>query len=388
MNSPRRLLLSLALLCSATGQAVAQPRDYSRDLRSPAYDPKEAVRPTFSLAKATEYLDVAARDWMLPRSCGNCHANFSYVLARPLLKTGSSAALDDTRRYLEERVKIWDKPWKEDGTRLRGEVVTLAAALAFDDARTGTLRSVTRQALDRMWSFQESEGGWPIDGCGSGLVAELTPQYGVALAIVAANIAPEGYAQTARARSGLEKTRRYVRSTMKDATAMPQDRALGLWAAAYQTGLLNDAERDAIVQALLAKQHKDGGWSSMALSRNVHRGVPEPPSDGQGTGFVVYMLRQAGVPARQPEISRAVRWLRDNQRVSGRWFTPVRRPGQTTEADFGTRDFYNQTVGTAFALLALESCGELGSSDARARVRASGLALRDRLLLDEGRRQE
>jgi len=386
MNDPRSrlLLLGLALLVSATGQAAAQPRDYARDLRSPAYDPKEALRPTFSLAKATDYLDVAARDWMQARSCGGCHANFSYLMVRPLLKTGRSAALDDTRRFLEERVKIWDKRWKEDGSRLRGEVVTLAAALAFDDVRTGKLRAVTRQALDRMWSFQESEGGWPIDGCGAGQVVELTYPYGVALATVAANIAPEGYADTERARRGLEKTQRYIRSNMKDNTASPQDCALALWAAAHQSDLLRDTEREAIIKAVFAKQHRDGGWSSLTLNGRSLPDLRQPPSDGLGTGFVVYVLRQAGVSARQPEIARAVRWLRDNQRISGRWFTPVRRPGQTTEADFGTRDFYNQTVGTAFALLALESCGELRPLQQSATVPAAGLTLRDRLLQDAG----
>jgi len=38
------------------------------------------------------------------------------------------------------------------------------------------------------------------------------------------------------------------------------------------------------------------------------------PSDGYGTGFVVFALRNAGVPADDPALKRGIAWLKANQR--------------------------------------------------------------------------
>jgi squalene-hopene/tetraprenyl-beta-curcumene cyclase len=71
-------------------------------------------------------------------------------------------------------------------------------------------------------------------------------------------------------------------------------------------------------------------------------------SDGYATGFVTFVLRQAGVPADDPALAKAVAWLKANQRVSGRWFT--QSPG-------GSKHQFVTNVGSAFAVLALDACG-------------------------------
>jgi squalene-hopene/tetraprenyl-beta-curcumene cyclase len=349
---------ALARLASRTIPLIdPEAIDYPRDLQSPPYNPNEARRPAFSQAKAVEYLDTAAQDWMRAKSCGGCHANYTYMMVRPLLK-GGSPLVDDTRAFVEKR-KVEKKP---AGNRLPGVLISDAAALAFDDARTGKLRPSTQQALDRMWSIL------PLRSCDADtIVVELSPDFGTALAVVATSVAPEGYAQTKKAQEGLAVTLAYLRKEVKDSSrASLHSRALLLWVAAHQPDLLTGPERVSIVKSLLAQQHKDGGWSLTSLERESRAAKhPDAPSDGYGTGFTVYMLRQAGVPANQPEMVRAVEWLRHNQRASGRWFTPSLSAHRITTADFGTRDFYSQTVGTAFALLALESCGALQTDEGR-----------------------
>ena len=139
--------------------------DYPRDLQTAPYNPNEAIRATFSLTKATEYVDVAAQDWMRTKSCGGCHANVSYMMVRPLLKSETSL-LADSRKFIETRLDQTAK------SRFAAEVVSNAAALAFDDARTGQLRPSTRKALDRMWSVL------PVSSCNSDtLVVELSPEF-------------------------------------------------------------------------------------------------------------------------------------------------------------------------------------------------------------------
>jgi squalene-hopene/tetraprenyl-beta-curcumene cyclase len=73
----------------------------------------------------------------------------------------------------------------------------------------------------------------------------------------------------------------------------------------------------------------------------------QAPSDGYATGLVLYVLREAGVPASQEPIARGVDWLKTNQRVSGRWFT------RSVNAD---RAHYITHAGTAFAVMALRAC--------------------------------
>ena len=74
---------------------------------------------------------------------------------------------------------------------------------------------------------------------------------------------------------------------------------------------------------------------------------PDAPGDGYGTGLVVFVLREAGVPASDAALQRGKRWLASNQRESGRWFT--RSPN-------GVEQNYLSDTATAFAVMALKAC--------------------------------
>ena len=67
------------------------------------------------------------------------------------------------------------------------------------------------------------------------------------------------------------------------------------------------------------------GWSLVSLGDwKGHDDFPNNPmagSDGYATGLMVYVLRQAGVPATDGAVKKGVAWLKKNQRASGRWFT-------------------------------------------------------------------
>jgi squalene-hopene/tetraprenyl-beta-curcumene cyclase len=126
-----------------------------------------------------------------------------------------------------------------------------------------------------------------------------------------------------------------------------------LWASQRLDGLMSKEEQRETVEKLLARQRPDGGWNLPSLG-NYRRhdklktaNDPAGPSDGYATGFVIYVLRQAGVPADHAQIRRGVEWLRHNQRASGRWFT--RSP--STDGPH-----YISHAGTAYAVLALRAC--------------------------------
>ena len=113
------------------------------------------------------------------------------------------------------------------------------------------------------------------------------------------------------------------------------------------------AERDRDRRGSSASlQRPDGGWSLPSLGDWKRRdGTPndkDAPSDGYATGLVVYVLRQAGVPAEDEALRRGVAWLKTHQRASGRWFT---RSLSNDKAHYITN------AGTGFAVLALSACG-------------------------------
>jgi squalene-hopene/tetraprenyl-beta-curcumene cyclase len=226
----------------------------------------------------------------------------------------------------------------------------VAAVLAHNDAvTTGKLHPLTRRALDRMWTFQGDEGGWvwqkrnrPPSG--------VDDYFGTALAALAAGVAPDNYSETEPAQKGLEGIREYFRN---NPPANMHNRAMLLWASIYVDGLMSDNERREVVDGLFAKQGSDGGWAFAGLgnwTRSDGKAQETESSDGYGTGFAIYILRRAGVPAEDARIQEGVAWLRTHQRASGRWFTRS-----------ATRDttHYISNAGTAFAVLALAACGEV-----------------------------
>jgi hypothetical protein len=111
---------ALALVLSGLLQGQT-PRPAPKPANPFPYAEHEPKAKTVSVANAHEYLDDVARFWMKTDSCGACHANFAYMMARPasgrLLKKGSdprsltpfSAVSDEqavplvaeTRRFLE-----------------------------------------------------------------------------------------------------------------------------------------------------------------------------------------------------------------------------------------------------------------------------------------------
>jgi squalene-hopene/tetraprenyl-beta-curcumene cyclase len=336
-------LLIPALLVFMVTEARAQPVTPKPPANPFPYNPDEPVAKEMSLAKAASYLDDVAGFWMEKNSCGACHANFAYLMARPALK-GDTPLLAETRKFMEAR-----QP-KPKGFNFDSEAVAIAFALAWDDTRIGKkIQPTTRDALQRMWSRQKSNGRWSPLGCGDPFPAETDTRYTMTLAAIAGGIASKKQATSVEAQDGLTKIRREFD---KSPPSNLHNRAMLLWASLHVDGLMTTAERKDAIEKLIAAQGHDGGWSlsGMYESRPTAQ-TPKYRSDGYSTGFTVYVLRQAGVPATRQEVARGLDWLRSNQRVSGRWFTPALV--SETEGGVGSRDLYAQNLGTAFAVLAL-----------------------------------
>jgi squalene-hopene/tetraprenyl-beta-curcumene cyclase len=352
-SSPvRRLVMAIVIL----GAAMTSPGGVFKPARGEGprpepspNSPEEPMAERPSLARAAAFLDDVSVAWTRRRKCGTCHTNYNYMLARPAIRGGNVSGMEEVRAFFEGRVTHWDDDEPEAHPRWDTEVVATAAALALNDARTtGRLRPLTRKALDRMWTLQRSDGAWDWLKCGWPPY-EHDDYYGATFAALGVGSAPEGYSRTEPARRGLDRLRRYLRETPPPSL---HHEAMRLWASLALDGLMTPAQREETVGRLLAVQCPDGGWSLPSLGDWSRRdGTPNPkdaPGDGFGTGFVVYVLREAGLPQDHPAIRRGVEWLKTHQRASGRWFT---RSVNNDKAHYITH------AGTGFAVLALRSCG-------------------------------
>jgi squalene-hopene/tetraprenyl-beta-curcumene cyclase len=342
----RRILpAGLIVLCLSLAARAADPP-------KPAPNrPDEPLAKELSPAKAAAFLDAVAVNWTRDRNCGTCHTNYPYLTARPVLG-GDLTAMKEVRDFFENRVRNWDRGEKGDAQRNPTEVVATASALAVNDARTtGKLHPLTRQALDRMWTVQRDGGDWDWVKC-DWPPLEHDDYYGALVAALGVGYAPDGYAQSDKAKAGLKKLRAYFKNNPAPDL---HHKAILLWASQRVDGLMSAPEKEATVKELLALQRADGGWSLASLGKYARRdGTPNNPadadSDGYATGLVVYVLREAGVKADQEAVKRGVAWLKTHQRESGRWFT------RSLNTD---RYHFISHAGTAYAVLALESCGEL-----------------------------
>jgi squalene-hopene/tetraprenyl-beta-curcumene cyclase len=310
----------------------------------------EPIAEVFSPEKAARYLDTASLHWQKSRNCAACHANVGYMYARPAL----SSFLKDSgevRGLFEEYVT---RRWKKKAPRDVQEIVVVASGLTFNDLQTtGRLQPVTRRALGVMWDFQRDDGGWNWRNDGYP-PTECDEHYGVTLAALTTGIAPDKYIETEEARRGLDRIRKFLKN---NPPVSLHHRAMIAWASCYVGDLMNKQGRAKTLNDLLKLQRPDGGWSTPGLLadwKDFKRKDGKPhdtkTSDAYATGFTIIVARELGIPSEDPRLRRGIDWLLSNQRVSGKWF--CRSPA------IDSRHYFSN-FGSAFAILALQSCDRL-----------------------------
>ena len=176
---------------------------------------------------------------------------------------------------------------------------------------------------------QRPDGGFNVvtDGLGS-FLNEFDQTM---LAAIAVGSAPEPYPNSETAKTLLAGIRRYVGDHPPPSA---YQRGMLLWAAVYVPDLATAQQCASIVEELRQLERPDGGWCLSDLltddeTNRTGKFAASRPCDGYGTGFAVFALRNAGVPADDPTAEARDRWLKANQRASGRWFQSsfVGRPG-------------------------------------------------------------
>lgn len=338
--------LGLALLFTCVGTVNGMEPVTLENVQDPGANLLDEPVGSFSLEKATHFLDAASLQWQKQRKCFTCHTNFAYLYARPSLGSDSTAH-QQVRSFAEQLVQV---RWKDKGPRWDAEVVAAAAALAYNDSLNGeNLHDATKTALDRMWTLQRDDGGWDWLKC-DWPPMESDDHYGATLAAIAVGIAPNNYKSSPAAVDGMRKLKGYLDKTPSQ--TLHHD-LMKLWASTLHEGILDEVGKTEIIHRLFDLQLPDGGWAIASLgdwNRKDDKQQDKSSSDGYGTGFSVFVLRTAGIPSEDPRIQKGIQWLKTNQRKSGRWIT------RSLTKD--NKHFISH-AGTAFAVMAIASCDNL-----------------------------
>lgn len=338
-------IVNLVLVCLIASSAHAGELTLENVPKLKQNSDGEPVAKEFSLAKGVAFLDQAALDWTKRRKCFTCHTNFAYLMARPMAGSESTAH-KQVRDKLESLV---NERWEEQGPRWNAEVVMSAAVLAMNDSlTTGKLSSSARKALERMWTLQRDDGGFDWLKCGWPPM-EIDDDYGIAIAAMAASVAPEEYGKTDSAKQGLEKLRVYL---AENPPPTLHHTSMLIWADSYGSKMLSAKQRDDAVKQLRELQKEDGGWSAATLADWQRADGSEQDvdsSDAYGTAFVVFVLQRAGLSASDAEIEKGIAWLKANQRAGGRWFS---------RSLYEDTTHYLSHAATAMAVMAIRSADQ------------------------------
>ena len=301
--------------------------------------------------------------------CVSCHTAVPYALARPSLDTTGDDPSGTERRLLASvtaRVRAWKSiaPFYHDErygvpktAQSRGtEAILNALILTRQDAGRDTLDATTRQALDHLWGLQEragpAAGAWPWLNFGlEPWETEDAQFYGASLAAVAVGYTPKDYRTAPENDVRLDRLRGYL--GRRQAHERLFNRLTLLWASTGLDGLLTDDERASIIDAALAAQRDDGGWSLSSLGtwRRSDDTANDTNSDGYATGLVTLALQRTHTPRAGEAITRGLAWLVANQSPSdGSWAATSLNKSREPDTDTGR---FMRDVATAYAVMAL-----------------------------------
>jgi squalene-hopene/tetraprenyl-beta-curcumene cyclase len=327
---------------------------------------------------AAAYLDSRASWWTTWSNaardqgtfCVSCHTTVPYAIARPSLRAAlaerqGTAIEGQVWANVSKRVALWKDvaPFYSDQrnglpktSESRGtEAVLNALILATRDAAEQRLSDETRTALGHLWPLQMKTG--PLNGAWAWLNFGYEPWesndgafYGATLAAMAIGSAPGSYASSPEAQDGLELLRSYVQ---REVTRQPiMNRLMAAWASTRLTGLLTSDQSREVIQAALALQQEDGGWSMASLGTYKRRDGTslETASDGYATGLVTLVAQEAAL-SEDTQVRKGLAWLQRNQNPqTGQWPAASLNRQRDPSSDAGR---FMSDAATAYAAMSL-----------------------------------
>lgn len=368
--------LAVVSLLTLAAKGSAQPKfQYESEgisVSIPAADePKAMEFGAQSLSAAAKYVEAGALSWARDRGCVNCHTTGPYLVERSAWSrqwgAPSEEVLESFRRAVPNTISVVKETEKDSHRFYPGAFSSVWRSLGlaeWDRHITKSTSEWTDRSLRDMFERQSSNGSFVSHG--EVEIPYITTDFELSLQAARAISSAPGWLQSLQEPvliAKVDKLKEWLR------TAQPKndfDRVIRLRLHNIMPELLSEKDRLQAIHLLSSKQHPDGGWSTRDMSavndwhfeisdrvRKLIDGMPDaskPESDAYMTALAIVLLRQADVPASDSRIQSGLTWLKQEQRVSGRWWMHSLYRGNY---------HYITYIATIEALKALDLCGEL-----------------------------
>lgn len=371
-------LALLAVLALSTGPLAAADKArplfqyHSDGIEVPAAtadEPKVREFGAASVRAARKYLDDGAVAWVREKSCVACHSTGVYLAERPaltgLLGKPSEEVLKD---FIESVPDQAPKPQMRNGVKYFGasiQTVWRSLGLAnWDRHVTGRLSGHTDKSLRHTLQCLADEG--LIKTFNQVEIPYITTDFQLTAQAARALVTAPGWLAGVKDEDTLERIARMKQWLGAHEPVSDFERAVQLQLSLDLPDLVPAARREAAIKMLWRQQQPDGGWSTRRMSDLMQwhekmdpavlkmiRAEPDaadPASDAYMTAWAIVLLREAGIGRDDARIQKGVRWLKENQRESGRWWM---------KSLFRDTYHYITYISTAVALRALALCDEL-----------------------------
>jgi len=339
-----------------------------------ADEPKVKAFGPETVQAAAKYLDNGAHYWVREKSCLACHSTGVYMversaLTRQLGKPSAEVLKDFIARVPEAPGKPGDSAavsvWRSSGLASWDRHVEGKLSDHTDRSLRHTVRILPDDNLYNTIKLIE--------------IPYITTRFELTVQAMRAMVTAPGWLESLKDAELLARVERIKKLLREHQPLNDYELALKLQLANLMPELVSKEEREAAIAMLWRKQLPDGGWSTRRMSDllkwrvEVHppterqpwkeamdptvialiQNLPDaanPGSDPYMTAFAIVLLRESGVPASDPRIQRGIAWLKETQRVSGRWWMYSLYRGKYN---------YITYISTAQALRALALCDEL-----------------------------
>jgi squalene-hopene/tetraprenyl-beta-curcumene cyclase len=339
-----------------------------------ADEPKVKAFGPDTVKAAAKYLDDGAHSWVRERSCLACHSTGVYMVERSALtKQLGKPSEEVLQTFIASVPTAPGKP----GASANASVWRSSGLASWDRNVEGKLSEHTARSLRHMLMILPDDNMY--DTIKLIEIPYITTRFELTVQALRALVTAPGWLANLEDADLVARVNRIKKLLREHRPINDYELALKLQLANLMPDLVSKEERQAAIDMLWRKQQPDGGWSTRRMSDllkwrlEVHpptekqpwkeamdptvvaliKNLPDaanPGSDPYMTGFAIVLLRESGVPAGDKRIRRGIAWLKENQRVSGRWWMHSLYRGNYN---------YITYIGTAQALRALALCDEL-----------------------------
>jgi len=338
-------------------------------LAATADEPKVAVFGPESILAAQKYLDDGANYWVRERSCVACHSTGVYMVERSALTSLLGKPSIEVHDSFVKSVTDQIGPAEiRDGVKYWGasiQSVWRSSGLAsWDKYVRGTLSEHTDKSLRHTLQCLADEGF--IKTIDQVEIPYITTDFELTIQAARAIAIAPGWLRSIEDADTLERIERMKKYLSQHAPVSDYEHAVKLQLSELMPDLVSLEQREVSIARLWHQQLPDGGWSTRRMSdlMSWHRKMDpkvvsmiqsepdaaDPESDPYMTAFAIVLLREADVPTTDSRIQKGVAWLKQNQRVSGRWWM---------KSLFRDTYHYSTYISTAQALRALALCDEI-----------------------------